>query len=153
MSIRRYDKDRPSRSDKYQYLLLETIVSYEYLSSFSNQDSIGHRLNPFQYDERALEIKDQLHNRFWILAQERLTPTQFTIFRMYADGYTQWEIAKILNVCQSSITKSINGNTDYAKYPGRHHGGAIKKMQKIVAKDEEMQQLWAQLEELETEKW
>ena len=102
-----------NRSDKYQHLLLESQHSPEMMSEFSNDDSIYSRLNPFGYNEEILELKDRLRAAFWRIVETQLTKRQREVIQLYAEGYTQIEIAKKLNVNQSSITKSINGNCDY----------------------------------------
>ncbi len=93
---------RPVRSDSYQWMLLEVSCSDEVLTSFTNEQSLAHRLNPYQYDERIDELEDELKKLFWSVADSVMTPRQKTILHMRADGYTQMEIADILGVNQSS---------------------------------------------------
>src|SRR5271157_4467346 len=104
---------RPNRSDHYQTLFLETAYSNDMMESFCNEDSLSVRLNPFQYNEDLIDLEDQLKEEFWRIVNTLLTDRQRDVLRLYADGYTQMEIAKKLNVNQSSITKSIHGNVDY----------------------------------------
>ena len=104
---------RKNRSDHYQYILLETVCSNDMMEAFCNEDSISARLNPFEYNEDLIELEEQLKKEFWRVVDTLLTPRQREVIRLYADGYTQMEIAKMLNVNQSSITKSLNGNVDY----------------------------------------
>lgn len=144
---------RQNRSDKYQYLLLETAVSNDMMEAFCNEDSIYNRLSGgFIYDERMLELEDRLKKEFWRVVDTLLTPRQKEVIRLYADGYTQMEIAKKLEVNQSSITKSLNGNVDY-KNGKKVYGGAKKKINKIIQSDEKIMEILLEMAELRDEVW
>jgi len=143
---------RKNRSDKYQWVLIETVCSNDMMESFCNEDGIYNRLNPFGYNEDILELEDQLKKEFWRIVDTLLTPRQRQVIRLYADGYTQMEIAKILNVNQSSITKSLNGNVDY-KNGKKVYGGARKKIRKIIDNDERIKEILKQMQDLREEQW
>ncbi len=143
--------ERDNRSDKYQYRILEVLCPEELWNNFTNQQSISTLLNPWQYDEKVLLLKDQLREEFWIIAKEHCTERQYQVLTMYCGGMTQMEIAKVLNVNQSSITKSLNGNTDY-KNGGRVYGGLVKKLKKIVDNDPKIQSIFQRIQELQEEK-
>lgn len=143
---------RQNRSDKYQYLLLETVCSNDMMESFCNEDSIYNRLNPFEYNEDLMELEDQLKIEFWRVVDTLLTSRQREVIRLYADGYTQMEIAKMLDVNQSSITKSLNGNVDY-KNGKRVYGGARKKIRKIIENDQKIKDILAKMNEIRNSKW
>jgi predicted transcriptional regulator len=143
---------RKNRSDSYQYLLLETVCSNDMMESFCNADSISARLNPFQYNEDLIDLEEQLKKEFWKIVDNLLTPRQREVIRLYADGYTQMEIAKILNINQSSITKSLNGNVDY-KNGKKIYGGARKKIRKIIENHEKIKSILKQMAEVREEKW
>jgi len=143
---------RKNRSDSYQYVLLETVCSNDMMEAFSNDDSISARLNPFQYNEDLLDLEDQLKKEFWRVINTLLTPRQKEVIKLYSDGYTQMEIAKMLNVNQSSITKSLNGNVDY-KNGKRVYGGAKKKIKKIIENDEKIKEILGKMSELREERW
>lgn len=143
---------RQNRSDKYQYILLETVCSNEMMETFCNEDSIYNRLNPFEYNETLIELEEQLKKEFWRVVDTLLTPRQREVIRLYADGYTQMEIAKMLNVNQSSITKSLNGNVDY-KNGKKIYGGARKKIRKIIENDDKIKEILARMSEVRDEKW
>lgn len=146
-------KDRyKNRSDSYQHLLLEAACSNEMMEAFSNHDSISHRLNPFSYDEQLLDLEDQLKEEFWRIVDSELTERQKTVIKLYADGYTQMEIAKALGVNQSSITKNLNGNVDYSNSK-RVYGGSLKKIRKILDTDEKILSILSKIKELREEKW
>lgn len=143
---------RKNRSDHYQYILLETVCSNDMMEAFSNDDSISARLNPFQYNEDLLDLEDQLKKEFWRVINTLLTPRQKEVIKLYSDGYTQMEIAKMLNVNQSSITKSLNGNVDY-KNGKRIYGGAKKKIKKIIENDEKIKEILGKMSELREDRW
>ena len=122
------------------------------MEAFCNEDSIYNRLNPFAYSESLIELEDQLKKEFWRVVDTLLTPRQREVIRLYSDGYTQMEIAKMLNVNQSSITKSLNGNVDY-KNGKKIYGGARKKIRKIVENDEKIKDILKKMQEVRNEKW
>jgi len=139
-----------NRSDKYQHVLLESPCAPDVLTEFSDARGIGGLLNHAEYNEELYELQDRLKAAFWRIIKTRLTKRQCEVIQLYADGYTQTEIAKILNVNQSSITKSINGNCDY-RNGRRIYGGAKKKLRKIAAQDEEIQTILTQIAEIQGE--
>lgn len=144
---------RQNRSDRYQWVLLETVCSNDMMEAFCNEDSIYNRLaGGFVYDERMLELEDRLKKEFWRVVDTLLTPRQREVIRLYADGYTQMEIAKMLDVNQSSITKSLNGNVDY-KNGKKIYGGAKKKINKIIQSDEKITEILVEMAELRDECW
>jgi len=143
---------RPNRSDKYQYLINEVTITNEFMESFSNVSSISHMLNPFEYSEELENAKEELKKEVWKLAKTVMTDNQFKIFGMLSQGLTQWEIAKILDVNQSSITKSVNGNIDY-KNGQKIYGGFMKKMKKAVSESPEIQNILNKISDLTYEKF
>ena len=143
---------RRNRSDSYQWVLLETVCSNDMMEAFSNNDSISSRLNPFMYNDELMALEEELKKEFWRVVENLLTPRQKDVIRLYSDGYTQMEIAKILNVNQSSITKSLNGNVDY-KNGRRIYGGSKKKIKKIIENDEKIRDILKKMTDLREEKW
>jgi DNA-binding CsgD family transcriptional regulator len=143
---------RKNRSDSYQWVLLETVCSNDMMEAFCNEDSISARLNPFEYNEDLIELEEQLKKEFWRVVDTLLTSRQREVIRLYADGYTQMEIAKMLNVNQSSITKSLNGNVDY-KNGKKIYGGARKKIRKIIENDDKIKDILAKMAECRDNKW
>lgn len=123
-------KDRPTRSQKYQYLLHEISVKYDHLCSFLDEKE--------EYNERELNLRDLLNERLWQLAGEMLTVHQYNLLNSYyKEGLTQDEVAKKYKITQSSVVKSIFGNILYNKQRKQHYGGSIRKLKKIVSMDEE----------------
>jgi len=138
-----------NRSDRYQWVLVECPCSPEMLTEVSDSDGIGAQLNPWGYNEELFELKDKLKAAFWRIVDTQLTSRQKEVIHLYAEGFTQTEIAKKLNVNQSSITKSINGNCDYRN--GRKvYGGARKKLRKIAEKDEEIKEILERIAEIQS---
>lgn len=138
-----------NRSDRYQWVLVESPCSPEMLTEVADSEGIGAQLNPYGYNEEELELKDQLKAAFWRIVNTKLTTRQKEVITLYCDGYTQTEIAKMLNVNQSSITKSINGNCDYRNDKKKIYGGAKRKIQKISEQDEEIQLILNKLKEVQ----
>ena len=93
-----------------------------------------------------------MKKEFWRIVDTLLTDRQKQVIRLYADGYTQMEIAKQLNVNQSSITKSMHGNVDYSNN-GRIYGGSHKKLKKIIEEDEKIKEILRKISELRDENW
>lgn len=141
-------RERKNRSDKYQHILVESACSPEMMCEFAESDGIKSRLNPWGYNEELLDLKDQLREEFWRLVNTKLTDRQREVLRLYADGLTQIEIAKKLNVNQSSITKSINGNCDY-RNGKRIYGGSHKKLTKLVEQDEKIQEILKKIADIQ----
>jgi len=139
-----------NRSDKYQWVLVESTCSPEMLTEVADSEGIYAQLNPWGYNEELLDLKDQLKVAFWRIVDTQLTIRQQEVLHLYAENYTQTEIAKKLNVNQSSITKSINGNCDY-RNGRRVYGGSKKKLQKLIESDEEIQQIFLRIGEIQTD--
>jgi DNA-binding CsgD family transcriptional regulator len=138
-----------NRSDRYQWVLVECPCSPEMLTEVSDSDGIGAQLNPWGYNEELFELKDKLKAAFWRIVDTQLTSRQKEVIHLYAEGFTQTEIAKKLNVNQSSITKSINGNCDYRN--GRKvYGGARKKLRKIAEKDDEIKDILERISDIQS---
>jgi DNA-binding CsgD family transcriptional regulator len=143
---------RKNRSDKYQWVLLETTCSNDMMEAFTNADSISNRLDSFMYNEELMDLEEDLRKEFWRIVNELLTDRQKQVIKLYADGYTQMEIAKMLNVNQSSITKSLNGNVDY-KNGKKIYGGARKKIRKIIENDDKIKAILARMQDLRETKY
>ncbi len=136
-----------NRSDSYQHVLLESPCSPEMLMEVCDADGIGAQLNPFGYNDELIELKEKLKVEFWRVVDSELTERQKEVLHLYAQGLTQTEIAKLLGVNQSSVTKSLHGNTDY-RNGKRVYGGAKKKIRKIIEKDSEIQKILLRISEI-----
>jgi len=138
-----------NRSDSYQHVLLEQPCSPEMMTEVADSKGISAQLNPFGYNEEILELQDQLKAAFWRLVDTGLTKRQAEVVKLYSQGRTQTEIAKLLSVNQSSITKSLNGNVSYEdKTHKKSYGGSLKKLKKLAQKDVEILDIIDQIAEL-----
>lgn len=135
-----------NRSDRYQSIFAELSFSNEMMADFAaNQGLYAKGSN--DYNEELLDLKTELKKELWRLIDTALTERQRQVLRLYAEGFTQIEIAKKLNVNQSSITKSINGNCDY-RNGRRIYGGSKRKLRRLAAKDEKIQAILARIAEI-----
>lgn len=158
--MRRDDRDlKKNRSDRYQWVLVESPCSPEMMQEIGESQYFVNNTVRIEQKEKLFILREQLTAAFWRIIDTELTPRQREVIHLYADGYTQIEIAKKLNVNQSSITKSLNGNSDYRnckdenpinkKKKKRIYGGAKKKLRRIAAKDPEIQEILKQIAELQ----
>ncbi len=138
-----------NRSDRYQSIFTELPYSSEMMAEFTEREGMVSRNDPVLRD-RYLDAKERLRVAFWRLVNEQLTERQQEVMKLYCEGYTQIEIARKLNVNQSSITKSINGNCDY-RNGKRIYGGAKKKLRRLAEKDEEIKEILLELTEINAE--
>jgi DNA-binding CsgD family transcriptional regulator len=136
-----------TRSAHYQGALLETPTEPFKLTEAVDRECLG-QLDPWSYNEEIVDLKDQLRESFWRLVASHLTKRQQEVVKLRCLGLTQTMIAKKLKVNQSSITKSINGNCDY-KNGKRVYGGIIRKIQKLIITDPEVQKIFGKIKELE----
>lgn len=143
--MRRIDRTK-NRSDKYQHVLLETSCSPEIIKEVAESSGLNGHLNPYAYNEDLLDLHDELREVFRELI-DKLTPRQKEVITLYFEHYTQTEIAKRLNVNQSSIAKCINGNCDY-KNGKRTYGGLKKRLKKLAEQDEKAQAILERIQEL-----
>ncbi len=142
------EKKRANRSDSYQWIINEIPVDVDILSTYSNGQGYQGALNPFQYDERYLDLEDKLKARTRELMALHLTERQKAIIDLYYEGLTQSEIAEKLGCNQSSVTKSLNGNRDYSKDSTKVYGGSTKKLKKLFHADPEIKQILEEMREL-----
>jgi DNA-binding CsgD family transcriptional regulator len=124
---------KKNRYDRYQSLFAELCYSNEMMAEFPESQGLVENYTP-EDRERLMDLRLDLKKELWRLVDEELTARQRQVIRLYAQGYTQIEIAKQLNVNQSSITKSINGNCDY-RNGKKIYGGARKKLRRLADND------------------
>lgn len=139
---------KKNRSDRYQNIFAETACSPEMMAEVAESQGLTGKSNLSAYNEKLMDLQDQLRDAFWRIINTQLTQRQREVLKLYADGYTQIEIAKKLKVNQSSITKSINGNCDY-RNGKKIYGGAKKKLRRIAAKDSEIQSILKQIADIQ----
>jgi predicted DNA-binding protein YlxM (UPF0122 family) len=140
---------KTNRSNKYQNLFAELQYSNDMMSEFAESQGLFENYKP-EDREKLMDLRDELKIEFWKLVDTELTARQRQVIKLYAQGYTQIEIAKQLNVNQSSITKSINGNCDYRN--GRKiYGGASKKLKRLAYSNIKIIDILRQIAEIHAE--
>lgn len=139
-----------TRSSGYQNFFAEIPCENSTITNISDSASIGGRLNHKVYNEELYDLQEQLRLAYWRII-DNLTKRQREVLRMLADGKTQMEVAKVLKVNQSSITKSLNGNTDYRNNGKKVYGGSRKRLRKIASKDPEIQEILKKIAEISDE--
>jgi DNA-binding CsgD family transcriptional regulator len=137
---------KTTRSFKYQSFFAELPYSNEMMAEFSEAQGLVENYTP-EDREGLMDLREELRIEFWRLVDEQLTPRQGQVLKLLAKGYTQIEIAKQLNVNQSSITKSVNGNCDY-RNGRRSYGGTRKKLCKIISQDARTQAVLAKMADI-----
>lgn len=140
---------KTNRSNGYQHLFAEQSYSHEMLSDFAESQGMNENYSPEDH-ELLLDLHEQLTEEFWKLVNEQLTPRQAQVLKLLAMGYTQIEIAKQLNVNQSSITKSVNGNCDY-RNGRRVYGGGKKRIRTLVKEHPVFQELFKKIGEIHSQ--
>ena len=138
-----------NRSDKYQHVLVESPYAPDVLTKYADAEAMYTKREP-ELKEELLDLQDQLKKEYWRLVDTKLTERQSQVLHLYAENKTQIEIAKILNVNQSSITKSMNGNCDY-RNGKKIYGGANKKLKRLASKDPKICAILKRIAEIQSE--
>lgn len=119
------------KSKSYQYKIVEVSFESAKLDNFSNESSMSGLLESNAYDERLVDLREDLLNEIYdIINGNYLTEHQKKILFMRLMGKTQNEIAEHLGITQSAVHKAMHGNIDYRNNKKRY-GGIVKKLQKI----------------------
>lgn len=139
-----------TRSSGYQHVIIESPCSPDKLTEFSDAQGVTGIVNSSSHNEELLDLEEQLISEFWRIVDSCLTPRQSQVLKLYAKDMTQIEIAKQLNVNQSSITKSINGNCDY-RNGKKSYGGSRRKILKAAAHDVRIQEIFRRIAEIKRE--
>jgi DNA-binding CsgD family transcriptional regulator len=121
---------RPNRSAGYQYKFTEYSVDFTSTSMFDFE--LTAEYDNEELSDQLLDLDAQLLNMIVELLPVILTETQWKVLHLYAiENHTQMEVADILGITQSSVTKSLMGNNDYKK-GGAVCGGTQKKVKKNI---------------------
>lgn len=136
-----------NKSDSYQYRIIEIAIDPHILSDFSSEDGLGAQLGQAGHSEEVQELRDKLMDEVRRLIRTSLTERQMQVVAMFLQGKTQIQIADELGICQTTVHKTLRGNIDYRNGAARY-GGAIKKLQKLCAKDSKVLKLLDQIEEV-----
>ena len=138
---------RRNKSDSYQYKIVEISVDPVVLGEFPFVESLGFQLNLAKYSEKFEDLRSQLLQEVLRIVSESLTKRQAEVVTLRLEGKTQIQIAEQLGIHQTTVHKLLMGNIDYANGKKRY-GGAIKKLKKICAKDEIVQEILIEMDSL-----
>jgi len=138
---------KKNKSDSYQYKIVEIAVDPSVFNDFPFVDSLGSQLNLAKYSEEFYVLRQRLMKEVLRIINFNLTKRQKEVVTLRLQGKTQIQIAEQLGIHQTTVHKLLMGNIDYANNKKRY-GGAIKKLQKICAKDEKVSIILAEMEEL-----
>ena len=147
-----------NRSDSYQNWIMERCVSPFILNDLSSAQGMTYRIRPDIYDEKYLDLREQLKKRMWELVEIGLTERQKQVVKLSMEGLTQNEIAKKLGINQTSVHKVIRGNIDYSNKKSKNngeivkpkrYGGALKKLTKLCQADLQIQNILKEMVEVQ----
>ena len=140
---------KKNKSDRYQSFFAELPYSNEMMAEFAEASGLYEKYKA-EDREKLMDLRNDLKKEFWRLVDSELTARQRDVLHLYAEGYTQIEIAKKLKVNQSSITKSINGNCDY-RNGRRVYGGSRKRLKKLADEDPAIQDILEDMADIHAE--
>lgn len=137
------EEKRPTRSQRYQNMFNERIIS----------EAQWHMFNYEKESEEVVirrhEIIDELMDLIIKNIKNIISLNQRLIFNMYYfDNMTQKDIGDTLGVNQSSIIKSLLGNTEYKPGIKIKRGGSLRKLKRKLLKIERVSELLQELSEL-----
>lgn len=139
-----------AKSDSIQHRYREVLVDPNIMSSFTFGNMVYEPVDPFKMDE-LIGLTEELKERVKILIDTKLTSRQTEVVKkIFFEQKTQMEVADSLGLCQTTIHKILKGNIDYAN-GGKRYGGALKKLRKLCAADEEIQNILKKIQEIKAE--
>jgi hypothetical protein len=145
---------RESFSQKYQFLFTETITDFyrpEICNIVSNEESLYYRLDPYTYNEDILDLIEQRNIRLWEVAKKTLSVHKFLILKLYCDGYTQKEVAKMVDRSQGAIKHQLGGGMCQSKYKGKicryRQKGIYEYLKPALEQDKEFQRLIKEIQD------
>lgn len=117
------------------------------LNNFSTEDGIGAYFNSCAVSEEFQQLKHELLSEVMSIIDNCLTEKQREVMHMtYVEGKTQNEISNELGKHQTTIHKILQGNIDYNNQKKRY-GGALKKIRKLCANNEKIQDILNRMRE------
>jgi predicted DNA-binding protein YlxM (UPF0122 family) len=135
-------------SKRYQYKIVEVSFDYGTLCNFSEDRGIGSLLEGTAIRDEITELRSQLIDELYeIIFSDQLTEHQKKVLFMRLEGKTQNEIAEHLGITQSAVHKALFGNIDY-KNNKKRYGGVIKKLKKICANNDKINNILDKIQEL-----
>lgn len=138
---------KKNKSDSYQFRICEISIDPSVLNEFPFSDGLGSQLSLAQYNEEFDELKEKLLFEVLRLINNDLTERQKQVVLKRLEGKTQIQIAEELQIHQTSIHKILSGNIDFSNGKKRY-GGAYKKLKKLCAKDNIIQDILTKMREL-----
>jgi DNA-directed RNA polymerase specialized sigma subunit len=127
-----------AKSSSSQYIYREVSVESAILDTIEA---------PSQEDQQYLELRDALFQKVLHIIEHDLTPKQrLAIVLCYLQGKTQYEAADLMGVHQTSVFYHIHGGSNGA--PNKS-GGALRKIRKVLDRDQEAQLIIMKLKEVE----
>lgn len=134
-------------ADAISYSFIEISIDPSLLNNFANEDGIAAYLNSYGTTEEVQALKNELLSEVMYIIENCLTDKQKEVIKMtYLEGKTQNEISIELGKHQTTIHKILQGNIDYNNQKKRY-GGALKKIRKLCANNEKIQNILIQMRE------
>ncbi|KKN37882.1 hypothetical protein LCGC14_0758910 [marine sediment metagenome] len=129
---------------------VEISIDPSLLNNFANEDSMESFLNSHACSEEFQVLKNELLYEVMDIIENCLTDKQREVMKMtYLEGKTQNEISTELGKHQTTIHKILQGNIDYNNQKKRY-GGALKKIRKLCATNENIQNILIKMKEEHT---
>ena len=124
---------------------IELSMDPHLLNNFSNEEGLEAFLISHSCSEEFRSLRAELLKEVMKIINSCLTKKQKAVMRMtYFEGKTQDEISAELGKNQSTISKSLKGNLDYNNQ--KRYGGAIKKIKRLCAESEKINNILARME-------
>ncbi len=129
---------------------VEISIDPNLLNNFANEDSMESFLSSSACSEEFQQLKNALLTEVMDIINNCLTDKQREVMKMtYLEGKTQNEISMELGKHQTTIHKILQGNIDYNNQKKRY-GGALKKIRKLCATNENIQNILKKMREEHT---
>ena len=126
---------------------IEISIDPNLLNNFANEDSMTAYFTSYASSEEFQELKLELFEEVMSIIEHCLTDKQREVIKMtYLEGKTQNEISIELGKHQTTIHKILQGNIDYNNQKKRY-GGALKKIRKLCANSEKIQDILKRMRE------
>ena len=140
-------KERSPRSQKYQYLIVESVCTPDHWTMIEEHNGVYDDTTPPEVKEHLLDLNEKLHDLFKGLFVN-LTPRQQSVLNLISPDLTQWDIAKKLDCDQSSIFKCLKGNANYNDPSRKKFGGVGKKLKLLLIQSTEIRSICKEIYEI-----
>lgn len=126
---------------------VEISIDPSLLNNFANEDGMAEFLTSHACSEEFQQLRADLLKEVMHIIEFCLTDKQREVMKMtYLEGKTQNEISSELGKHQTTIHKILQGNIDYNNQKKRY-GGALKKIRKLCANNEKVQEILSLMRE------